>query len=81
MVNGCGEFDGSQVTFPKLLQAAGYQTAVVGKWHLNSDPTGFEHWQILPGQGAYYNPPMIDNGKRVKHVGYTTDIITDLSLE
>jgi len=81
MVNGRGEFDGTQVTFPKLLQAAGYQTAVVGKWHLNSNPTGFDHWHILPGQGAYYNPPMIDNGKQVRHVGYTTDIITDLSLE
>lgn len=80
LTNGRGKFDGAQVTFPKLLQSAGYQTAVVGKWHLVSDPTGFDYWHILPGQGAYYNPPMIDNGKQVKHVGYTTDIITDLSL-
>ncbi len=74
-------FDGSQVTFPKLLQSAGYQTAVIGKWHLVSDPTGFDYWHILPGQGAYYNPPMNDNGRAVKHVGYSTDIITDLSLD
>ncbi len=79
--NSNSRFDGSQVTFPKLLQAAGYQTAVVGKWHLVSDPTGFDYWHILPGQGAYYNPPMIDNGRQVKHEGYTTDIITELSLE
>src|SRR5215471_11672498 len=51
-------FDGSQVTMPKLLRAAGYQTAIVGKWHLESDPTGFDFWEILPGQGQYYNPPM-----------------------
>jgi arylsulfatase A-like enzyme len=74
-------FDGSQQTVPKLLQAAGYETAVIGKWHLNSDPTGFNYWHILPGQGAYYNPPMIDNGKKVVHQGYTTDIIGDLSLD
>ena len=74
-------FDGSQVTFPKLLQGAGYQTAMIGKWHLNSDPTGFDEWHILPGQGIYYNPPMIHNGKKVKHEGYTTDLITDFSLE
>ncbi len=74
-------FDGSQVTFPKLMHAAGYQTAIVGKWHLVSDPTGFDYWHILPGQGIYYNPPMIDNGRRVKHDGYVTDIITDLSLD
>ena len=74
-------FDGSQQTFPKLLQKAGYQTAVVGKWHLESDPTGFDYWHILPGQGVYYNPPMIDNGQRVKHTGYTTDVITDVSLD
>jgi arylsulfatase A-like enzyme len=74
-------FDGSQTTFPKLLQKAGYQTAVIGKWHLVSDPTGFDHWHILPGQGLYYNPPMIRNGERVKHEGYTTDLITDFSLD
>lgn len=73
-------FDGSQTTFPKLLQAAGYQTAIVGKWHLVSDPTGFDFWEILPGQGVYYNPPMIRNGERVKHQGYVTDIITEESL-
>ncbi len=79
--NTNSRFDGSQVTMPKLLKAAGYQTAVVGKWHLVTDPTGFDYWHILPGQGAYYNPAMIDNGKQVKHEGYTTDIITDLSLD
>jgi arylsulfatase A-like enzyme len=79
--NSNSRFDGSQVTFPKLLQAAGYQTALFGKWHLISDPTGFDHWHILPGQGVYYNPPMIDNGRQVRHEGYTTDIITDLTLE
>jgi arylsulfatase A-like enzyme len=79
--NTNSRFDGSQVTFPKLLQKAGYQTAVIGKWHLVSDPTGFDHWHILPGQGAYYNPPMIKNGERVKHEGYTTELITDFSVD
>jgi arylsulfatase A-like enzyme len=78
--NTNNRFDGSQTTFPKLLQKAGYQTAIVGKWHLVSDPTGFDYWEILPGQGQYYNPPMIRQGERVKHTGYTTDVITDLSL-
>ena len=79
--NNGDRFDGTQQTFPKLLQNAGYQTALVGKWHLVSDPTGFHYWHILPGQGAYYNPPMIDNGRPVKHEGYTTDLITDISLD
>lgn len=74
-------FDGTQQTVSKLLQKAGYQTAVIGKWHLESDPIGFDHWHILPGQGIYYNPPMIKNGERVQHEGYTTDLITDFSIE
>jgi arylsulfatase A-like enzyme len=74
-------FDPSQITFPKLLQASGYQTATVGKWHLVSNPVGFDYWEILPGQGIYYNPTMIRNGERVKHDGYVTDIITDLSID
>ena len=74
-------FDGSQITFPKLLQKAGYQTAVVGKWHLESDPTGFDYWEILPEQGIYYNPRFMRDGQTVKHPGYVTDIITDLSLD
>ena len=79
--NTNSRFDGSQTTLPKLLRAAGYQTAIFGKWHLVSAPTGFDEWQILPGQGVYYNPPMLHNGKQVRHEGYTTDIITELSLD
>jgi len=74
-------FDGSQVTFPKLMRAAGYQTAVIGKWHLVTYPTGFDHWHILPGQGVYYNPPMIRDSQPVRHTGYVTDLITDFSLD
>ncbi len=79
--NTNSKFDSTQQTFPKLMQASGYSTAIIGKWHLVSEPTGFDHWHILPGQGIYYNPPMIRNGQQVKHSGYTTDIITDLSIE
>jgi arylsulfatase A-like enzyme len=79
--NTNSRFDGTQPTFPKTLQAAGYQTAIIGKWHLESDPTGFDHWQILPGQGVYYNPPMILNGQRIANEGYVTDIITERSLD
>ena len=77
------EFDQDQQTFPKLLQKAGYQTAIVGKYHLGhkKDPQGFDYYEILIGQGPYYNPLMIKKGEgRVKHTGYTTDIITDLAL-
>ncbi|MDA1016089.1 MAG: sulfatase [Planctomycetota bacterium] len=74
-------FNGAQQTFPKLLRKAGYQTAIVGKWHLGSAPTGFDYYQVLRGQGPYYNPPMIENGQPKKHVGYTTDIITDIALD
>ncbi len=74
-------FDGEQMTFPKLLQAAGYQTAMIGKWHLKTDPTGFDHWEVLNGQGPYYNPKMRSAAGQREHVGYTTDVITDLALE
>jgi len=74
-------FDGSQPTLPKLLQAAGYETAIIGKWHLQSDPTGFDHWRILPGQGEYHNPVFVEMGKRVKHEGYVTDLIGDFSID
>jgi arylsulfatase A-like enzyme len=79
-------FNGAQQTFPKLLQKAGYQTAIFGKWHLKSTPTGFDHFEVLIGQGPYYNPRMrtLDTEGKVitrKHTGYTTDIITDLTLE
>jgi arylsulfatase A-like enzyme len=73
-------FDGSQVTFPKLLQDAGYQTALIGKWHLKTDPTGFDHWAVLPGQGDYYNPDFITAQGKVRDAGYVTDLVTDRSL-
>lgn len=74
-------FDGSQQTFPKLLRNAGYQTAMIGKWHLVSEPTGFDYWDILVGQGNYYNPDFISNGKRIRRDGYATNIVTDIALE
>jgi arylsulfatase A-like enzyme len=80
-VRNGNKFDGSQPTFPKYMQKAGYQTAVIGKWHLETDPTGFDYWNILIGQGPYYNPPMIENGVRKTHTGYTTEILTDYALD
>ena len=74
-------FNGQQQTFPKLLQQAGYETGIVGKWHLRSEPTGFDHWQVLIGQGPYYNPRFLTPGDTVRIEGYTTDIITDLALD
>ena len=75
-------FDGTQPTFPKYLQNAGYQTALIGKWHLESLPTGFDHWEIVPGQGNYYNPDFIQqNGDTVQVHGYLTNLITDKSID
>ncbi|HOV84354.1 MAG TPA: sulfatase [Paludibacteraceae bacterium] len=77
-------FDGDQQTFPKILQKAGYQTAMIGKWHLMSEPQGFDFWSILSGQneqGDYYNPDFIENGEKIVQEGYVTDIITDKTIE
>jgi N-acetylglucosamine-6-sulfatase len=79
--NDFDTFDGNQVTLPKLLQGAGYQTAIVGKWHLISEPQGFDYWNILPGQGNYYNPQFISADGIKKYPGYCTDLITDFSLD
>ena len=75
------EFDGSQMTFPKLLQDAGYQTALIGKWHLKTKPQGFDKWKILSGQGQYYNPLFITEDDTIKYQGYVTTLITDFAIE
>jgi len=74
-------FDTATVTFPKLLRQAGYQTVVIGKWHLKSRPQGFDHYEVLRGQGPYYNPRLFTPTDSVQHTGYTTDILTDRVLE
>ena len=80
--NEHGVFDGSQQTMPKLMQLAGYQTALIGKWHLVSKPTGFDHYDILVGQGEYYNPTFVhDDGTRSIEKGYCTDVITDKAIQ
>lgn len=73
-------FDGNQQTVQQLLQEAGYETSMIGKWHLDSEPTHFDHWEILPGQGSYYNPDFITPNGNVKYDGYVTNIITDLGI-
>lgn len=73
-------FDGSQQTVAKLMHDAGYQTAVVGKWHLISNPQGFDYWNIVPGQGEYYNPDFIENGVKKTMTGYVTNITTDIAI-
>lgn len=80
--NNFSRFDGSQPTFPKMLQQAGYETAIIGKWHLISDPTGFDFWEILPGQGSYYNPDFIQmDGSKKRYEGYVTDIVGEKSID
>ncbi len=75
------EFDGTQQTFPKLLQQAGYETAMIGKWHLKSEPVGFDYWQVLPAQGHYYNPDFRTPDGTVREYGYVTELLTDKTLD
>lgn len=73
--------DQSQWTVSKALQAGGYNTAVIGKWHLKTTPLGFDHWEIFPGQGSYYNPVFIQqDGSRKQFEGYATDLTTDKAI-
>ena len=73
-------FDTAQVTFPKLLQKAGYETAIYGKWHLKSEPVGFDFWEVLPDQGHYYHPEFLTPNGEIKTQGYVTDVITDKAI-
>ncbi|WP_409024992.1 sulfatase [Jiulongibacter sediminis] len=81
-VDNVNPFDTTNVTFPQLLQEAGYQTAMFGKLHFGNNPKGFDQFKILPGQGSYYNPDFITkNEGEIKVNGYVTDIITDMTLD
>lgn len=75
-------FDSSKLTMPKIFQQNGYQTAIVGKWHLHSYPAGFDYWKILPGQGLYFEPRIISmKGDTSTYHGYATDVITDEAIK
>lgn len=76
--------DTSKVFFSELLRAAGYNTAVIGKWHMQCEPKGFDSYCVLRGQGPYYNPGFKtekSEGRYIVEEGYTTDLITDHALE
>lgn len=75
-------FNGSQPHFARHLTNAGYQTAWIGKWHLETQPQGFNYYKILPGQGEYYNPDFINmQNQKERHTGYVTNIITDFTID
>jgi arylsulfatase A-like enzyme len=73
----------THTTFPALLREGGYRTALIGKWHLRTAPTGFDYYEIMAGQGPYYNPVMHSNTRSdsVRYEGYTQNVITDRALE
>jgi arylsulfatase A-like enzyme len=75
-------FDSSRMTVARMLQQGGYYTGMIGKWHLGSDPVGFDQWEILPGQGTYRDPVLYTaTGEKTYTGGYVTDVITDLALQ
>lgn len=74
-------FDGTRDHVAKRLQAGGYHTGIIGKWHLGSDPTGFDRWIVLPGQGVYWNPTFLVTGHTLTINGHCTEITTDLGIE
>jgi arylsulfatase A-like enzyme len=75
-------FDSQRMTVARLLQSGGYHTGMIGKWHLGSDPVGFDHWEILPGQGAYVDPILYTASGEKTYTGrYVTDVVTDLGIE
>jgi arylsulfatase A-like enzyme len=80
-VDNVQPFDWNQPSFPKLMQQSGYQTALIGKIHLDGTPQGFDYSMVLPGQGHYYNPDFILNGERIRIEGYCTEIITDATMD
>lgn len=79
--NNIDVFDSTRQTFPKLLQEAGYETAVIGKWHLKSEPTGFDYWRVLRDQGDYYKPEFKTPDGLEELEGYVTDVITNMTID